>query len=831
MGQIYEDLIQHDQKALEMVTVQVKHAVYKREIAVQVSSSAILFDVRKAVAAAGNAIQLQDVILVERSGDNFGQLSDFVKLGSRRELLALGCNLVFPFDDEEDLASATDMSTLALMKVGRAVGYSGGRAVEDGEAIRVEAECLQSGSWFCIQLISRDGDTLLRWQADAEKQQVVRTSCIRGSWGRPRVKEIAGDWPHGKTHDPITIDFVRSPVKWKVRVNGIRLPIFDFAHRSLACVTEVKMSDNLVNAKAILVLREDSEILTTSAVERVTSMRRVHVTHAVYGRSIDVMVPEDATYLDVRKKILKKTGASRIEEVLLVHRVGRTCRKLPDEDYVDDTSNLLALGCNSTFILGVDAMMRKNTRWFEPALSSTEELLELCQAVEFPAGREVCVGDTIRVQADGWLGERASQRSYNTFFINLKSSSGDIVLHWGARQDQNHVVRNSWVDGEWDGPVEETVGGWPHGNSKDLFVTDFTRAAFNWKIHVNGVRLPDFDFAHRMSDMVTNVQVSDNLRNAKVFLIPSADCDLLPERCITMAPDATTSKLVKNGFATDFRPGLAVQNGETVRVEAQWWDKAYAEAEQTYNSFFIDLKSCSGDILFHWGARPDLQQVARNSMIRGRWGHQEVDGAWPHWHRSGNFFGDNVWVDFKRTDEKWIVSVNGQRLPQFDFVHRSRADATGVEVSDSLCNVKVSLIRAEAVRDSAIVKETVKLNLEKSNGVQEQEVELEIQPPSFDSDVMADPVSSMTLNQQTSALPRLLGNSPTSKSPATSGGSPMYVKVGVSPMSESIAGCSGVEAELKFERVTSDTSDDDSEIFWSCNDWSDTDCNTPWAKL
>jgi len=78
-------------------------------------------------------------------------------------------------------------------------------------------------------------------------------------------------------------------------------------------------------------------------------------------------------------------------------------------------------------------------------------------------------------------------------------------------------------------------------------------------------------------------------------------------------------------------------------------------------------------------------------MLDGFWGQEETKGGWPHWPNSSNFFGanasvfgDNVLVDFTRTDQTWLVSVNGQRLPAFDYKHRTNADVTHVAVSDSV---------------------------------------------------------------------------------------------------------------------------------------------------
>jgi len=698
------DLPENHQEALatQTITVKVEHPSYEKAIDVRVSEAATLLDVRKEVAALFGPNQLENVLLREKVGNRSCQLPDTDLLGSRRELLASGGPVLASDEHAKDVGRVPAMSTLELIKEGRAVEHTCGHAILEGEIIRVEAESLNSVTSFFIELLSESGDVVLQWQADTDIEQVACTSSLC-SWGLPPLKEIVdvGDaWIYNHPEQRVIIDFELSALKWKVYINGIRIPKLDFAHRAPVDVTQVKISESLTNARVILILRSEHD---PPPAEYRAPLKRVRVIHAVYGRSIEVSVPANATLLDVRKTVLKKTKvvASRLEEILLVERVGRTFVQLSDDEALNGHKELLALGCNKAFILPVDSCCSNLSNLLEPSAADTDKLREWGQAEDFTKGYEVRVGDTIRVQADGWSGS-ASEPTYsnNTFYINLVSDRDDVVLHWGARQDHNQVVRNSRIDGGWGRngkgfrPPEETVGAWPHGDSQDPLVIDFTRTAFNWKIHVNHVRQPDFDFAHRMPDDVTDVHVSNNLRNPKILLIPSA-------RTETHSRHATSREFQR--LASEFQVAQPVKDGETIRVEAQWWDKGYSQAAKTYNAFFIDLKSTTGDLALHWGARPQWRQVVRNSMLDGFWGQEETKGGWPHWPNSSNFFGanasvfgDNVLVDFTRTDQTWLVSVNGQRLPAFDYKHRTNADVTHVAVSDSLCNVKVTLFEATA---------------------------------------------------------------------------------------------------------------------------------------
>lgn len=700
--------------ASQRITVKVEHPSYKRAIAVRVSEAATLFDVRNAVASVFSPNQLDNVRLWEKNnfhtGDRFCKLHDNDMLKSSEGLLAVGGPVLALDGDEHDVDSVPAKSTVEFIKEGRAVEHTGRRAIVDGEIIRVEAESLKSGASFFIDLLSEKGDVVMRWQADADDKRLACTSSLQ-SWDLPPVTEVVdvkdmdGAWTwsrHNKQR--VIVDFELSALKWKIHVNGIRMPRLDFARRAPVDVTQVKTSESLTNARVILILRSENDLLP---IQGRALLKKVRVTHAVYGRSIEVSVPANATMLDVRKTILEKTktAESRLEEILLVEKVGRTFAQLPNTEALNGHTELLALGCNKAFSLDVDSSCSKLAN-SEPYSVETDDIRGCGQVVDLTKGHKVCLGDTIRVQADGWCGDvDDSIFCNNTFYINLVSDRGEVALHWGARKAQNRVVRNSWIDGSWGKngagfcPPEESIGAWPHGERNEPLVIDFTRTAFDWKIHINHVRQPAFDFAHRMPDDVTDVHVSNNLLNPKILLIPSAENSSLSLGCLYQNAAGTELQRRFDEFQVD-RP---VKDGETIRVEAQWCDKDWAQAAKTNNAFFIDLKSNKGDLALHWGARPHWRHVVRNSKLDGSWGREETKGGWPHWsnfnvHPLSDFFGESasdlghhVLVDFTRTDRSWLVSVNGKRLPAFDYKHRTTADVTHVALSDSLCNVRVTL--------------------------------------------------------------------------------------------------------------------------------------------
>lgn len=152
-------------------------------------------------------------------------------------------------------------------------------------------------------------------------------------------------------------------------------------------------------------------------------------------------------------------------------------------------------------------------------------------------------------------------------------------------------------------------------------------------------------------------------------------------------PYIATSELMRTGHARVFPQGHSVRTGESIRVNANGWDAANPATR--FNSFFIDLMSADGDIVFHWGARFLDKCIVRNSQTKGAWHKEDIVLGWPH-----GFPNHRVEIDFTRTENRWMVSINGTRCPEFDFAHRSSRDVTRVRCR-SLQDAQVVLIKAE----------------------------------------------------------------------------------------------------------------------------------------
>mmetsp|Transcript_102500 Transcript_102500/g.187265 ORF Transcript_102500/g.187265 Transcript_102500/m.187265 type:complete len:1052 (+) Transcript_102500:127-3282(+) len=699
-----------------MVGVRVTHALYDLSVLVDVPPTADLLDVRWAMLKKAGANDLQDVLLVSRSPAGFKSLRDDEPLQDRTELLALGCNSVFFPDDKLEVPAP---STLELINEGRAVGYSTGRFVQVGETIRVEASGWNASeaNSFRIRLQETSGDIALQWLASESLRKVKRTSRIENLAGSA-TQEIAGGWPFGKSTEDLIIDFELAPCKWKVSINGKRLPAFDYGHRAPIDVSEVECSQTLINPKVILITKPDDFSTQEVPVEPLRpSTNLLRVTHAFWRTSVEVSVPRNASFKDVRRQLCKKTKSTSIDEFLLVQSDGNMpgiWKPLSDDAQVNNRTHILTLGSNLAFRVRHSKDMESALAKAKVTGASTEKLLKNGQARLFSQGHTVLDGETIRVEASGWDNNRPATK-YNSFTIDLMSESGDMLFHWGARFTQRKVVRNSALAGHWS--VEESSGDWPHRQPHSRTVVDFMRAPSEWQVSVNGVRQPQFDFAHRSGMAVTRVRCSDNLYDAKILLCssgpvgqqdrdvefahsaeheqPGDSKDLAVGRSSGQVDVAqmATNELIELGHAEAFKTGRAVQIGETVRVEARGWDANRPATK--YNSFTVDLESAEGDIILAWGARFARKCVVRNSKLSGaRWGSEEMAGGWPHGSPRSR-----IRIDFTRSETRWQVSINGSRSSEFDFVHRSNDNVTDVHLSSNLYDPRVTLITTSAVHE------------------------------------------------------------------------------------------------------------------------------------
>ena len=131
-----------------------------------------------------------------------------------------------------------------------------------------------------------------------------------------------------------------------------------------------------------------------------------------------------------------------------------------------------------------------------------------------------------------------------------------------------------------------------------------------------------------------------------------------------------------------FVPGVDVAKGEGIRVKCEGW--AHAAGKHA-----INLMTVEGDIALHWNpriherprARRPPREVVRNSLKAGeKWAMrmEERRGGWPLGEEDGAAFT----VDFINGEESWEVFVNGEPMPDFNFLHRILQPIVSVEVSN-----------------------------------------------------------------------------------------------------------------------------------------------------
>jgi len=138
-----------------------------------------------------------------------------------------------------------------------------------------------------------------------------------------------------------------------------------------------------------------------------------------------------------------------------------------------------------------------------------------------------------------------------------------------------------------------------------------------------------------------------------------------------------------DGDPIPYEQGRPIANLETIRVQADGWQGSSDGA-----SYTIDIKDKTGGVALHWGAVFQRKQILRNAHVGGAWGPEENTGNWPHSENPNS----RIEVDFTRTQSKWEITINGERMQAFDFEHRSTEPVTGIVFSESLINPKLLLI-------------------------------------------------------------------------------------------------------------------------------------------
>ncbi|CAP32240.2 Protein CBR-LEC-2 [Caenorhabditis briggsae] len=99
------------------------------------------------------------------------------------------------------------------------------------------------------------------------------------------------------------------------------------------------------------------------------------------------------------------------------------------------------------------------------------------------------------------------EKKAKRFHINLLKKNGDIALHFNARFDEKHVVRNSLINSAWGN--EEREGKMPFEKAVG-FDLEILNEPYAFAITVNGERFASY--AHRLSpDEVNGLQIGGDV--------------------------------------------------------------------------------------------------------------------------------------------------------------------------------------------------------------------------------------------------------------------------------------------------------------------------------
>lgn len=129
----------------------------------------------------------------------------------------------------------------------------------------------------------------------------------------------------------------------------------------------------------------------------------------------------------------------------------------------------------------------------------------------YPVGHKLVFGETVRLKIDGyattdaWIGFQPAAENNNTVFRFL------------LKVAQQEVSRNAKLSDVWG--HEEVVGGWQVLAATAFQIIDFKFLPNKWEIYIDGVHIPDYDFAHRTSDEPIRISQS-GFTNGVILLLP-----------------------------------------------------------------------------------------------------------------------------------------------------------------------------------------------------------------------------------------------------------------------------------------------------------------------
>jgi len=136
----------------------------------------------------------------------------------------------------------------------------------------------------------------------------------------------------------------------------------------------------------------------------------------------------------------------------------------------------------------------------------------------FPANHRVVDGEMIRIKSEGW------NNRISSFHIDLYPNMRkrvSIALRFEADTRNKRVYRSSKLQGRWTKRLGD--GKWPfredvHGYKEPLAI-DFKKTEQSWKVFINGVRRPEFDYKHT-TELEIMGATAVGLIAYKVLLVP-----------------------------------------------------------------------------------------------------------------------------------------------------------------------------------------------------------------------------------------------------------------------------------------------------------------------
>jgi hypothetical protein len=226
---------------------------------------------------------------------------------------------------------------------------------------------------------------------------------------------------------------------------------------------------------------------------------------------------------------------------------------------------------------------------------------------------------------------------------NVKDNDArdDVALQLGCREDKGWVL-NSFLRGRWE---REVICSMDIQDEEEFYIRiEPTERAFG--IYINGTKLCDYE--HRTNlQYVNHIYIEGNVKLHRVAF----------EGNYYMVP-----------FEYEMNKEFGV--GSKVYVTG----KPIPGAEK----FDIRLVQCEENIVLTVSVRMKDRQIVRNTMKRGKWQDEEIDGPWFPLHEERDF--DMI---IACHSEHYQIIINGE--PYCQFQHRESPNrVTGISIDGDL---------------------------------------------------------------------------------------------------------------------------------------------------